>query len=517
VKRSRNYSRAVAIVLRTVGMAALATAASSAQISGSKYLTTINPAFMITPKEAQEWHVYKDRGGPTYSGNASWRSYMGFVEEKLRQYGVINLTRNTWTYDRWHTSDWPDSSSWTLVSDGQPVRVAHYGAYSGVTSPNGVTAELVLYTPSTPAESLKGKIVVFRTAPHPSPPFDENYKKWFTLNDYEYRSSEDFPPLFTQIPSSESVVSDVWWQLRQTAMVTRVLNESQAVGGVVVFNMGYDRLAGLYSFPVPTLYNVPNVYVDREAGAKVIQDAKAGKRGTLKLQAKVEPTETYQLIGYLPGRHFGTPSDEQIVLISHTDGPAILQENGALGLLGIVAYFSKIPEAERPRTLMLYLDNRHYMPGMERAFASQDWFTKHPDALKPVVGLIATEHLGEIEFKEVDSKYEPTGKVEFTFLWTRNKQTYIDMAAKAIKDHKWPRVMVQCVERPGIHGGTQGFWGGVGDIALDWNLPAFSMMGMQGAYWATTARIATFNKDLFCTQVATMAQLTGELMSADLK
>jgi len=57
----------------------------------------------------------------------------------------------------------------------------------------------------------------------------------------------------------------------------------------------------------------------------------------------------------------------------------------------------------------------------------------------------------------------------------------------------------------------------MGKIALDWNLPAFGTMGTQGAYWSTTARINTFNKDLFCTEVAAMSQLTGELMKAELK
>jgi len=37
-----------------------------------KYLTNIYPDFMITPDEAQAWHVHKDKGGPTYSGNESW-------------------------------------------------------------------------------------------------------------------------------------------------------------------------------------------------------------------------------------------------------------------------------------------------------------------------------------------------------------------------------------------------------------------------------------------------------------
>jgi len=290
---------------------------------------------------------------------------MAFIEKKLNQYGVVDITKNTWTYKRWYTSDWPDDSNWNLVSDGQPVKVAHYGAYSGSTGPQGITAEMVLYTPKTPMESLKGKIVVFRTAPHPKPPLNEKYKKWFTLNDYEYRNeTDDFPPLFTQVPPSDSVSYDVWWQLRQTVLVYRVLNKAQAAGGIVVFDMGYDRLAGLYSFPVMPQYNVPNLYVDRVSGKKVLQDAKAGKQATLKLLAKVESTETYQLIGYLPGRHYGTAQDEKVLLTSHTDGPAVLQDNGALGLLGIVAYFSHFPQSVRPRTLMLSLDTEQ--PDVDR-------------------------------------------------------------------------------------------------------------------------------------------------------
>ena len=441
---------------------------------------------------------------------------MAFIEKKLNQYGVVDITKNTWTYKRWYTSDWPDDSNWNLVSDGQPVKVAHYGAYSGSTGPQGITAEMVLYTPKTPMESLKGKIVVFRTAPHPKPPLNEKYKKWFTLNDYEYRNeTDDFPPLFTQVPPSDSVSYDVWWQLRQTVLVYRVLNKAQAAGGIVVFDMGYDRLAGLYSFPVMPQYNVPNLYVDRVSGKKVLQDAKAGKQATLKLLAKVESTETYQLIGYLPGRHYGTAQDEKVLLTSHTDGPAVLQDNGALGLLGIVAYFSHFPQSVRPRTLMLYLDNRHYMPGMEKAFAKQDFFIKNPDAKNSIVALVATEHLGQIEFREVGSTYEPTGKLEPSFLWTRNNQMLIDNAVKAVQENKWQRVMVQCVERPGKHGGTQGIWYGLGKIALDWDLPAYATMGTQGAYWATTARIDTFNNEHFVTEVAAMSQLTGELMLAD--
>jgi hypothetical protein len=40
------------------------------------------------------------------------------------------------------------------------------------------------------------------------------------------------------------------------------------------------------------------------------------------------------------------------------------------------------------------------MPGMEAAFEKQDWFTRYPETRKSIVALLATEHLGQIEYKE---------------------------------------------------------------------------------------------------------------------
>ena len=481
-----------------------------------RFLTTVNPEFMITTSEALAWHKYKDQFGPTYSGNKSWHKFLSFTKKKLKALGVEDFTANKWTYARWHTSDWPDDSDWSLKSDGRPVKVAHYGAYSGATGPAGITAELALLNPQAEMSTYSGKLVVAPVTPHPKPPFKEDYEKWFTVNDYEYLSDADtFPTMFTKVSTINSVAYDVWWQLRQTININTFLAKSNAAGGIVVFNMGYDRLAGLYTFPVLKMFNNPTLYLDRNAGDQVIEDAQLGKTATLKLVAEVEPTETYQLIGYLPGKDYGTPRDEKIILITHTDGPSISQDNGAFGLLGIVSYFSHFPKSARPRTLMVFLDNRHYMPGMEQGNIDQDWFTKHPGERESIVALIAMEHLGQVEFREVGNAFAPTGKIEPSFLWTRNNQVLIDKAIKAVKDNNWSRVMVQSVERAGIHNRTQGVWYGMGKIALEWDLPAYAAMGIQGAYWSTTGRLDEFDKKLFVTQVAAMCQLTGELMLMD--
>lgn len=512
---SRTMCQAVLLALvLAVGLLAIDGGGSGATSGGNPDLTRTNPSFVVTAEEAQQWHRFKDDGGPTFSGSEAWHRFMAFVEARLKSYGVVDIARNRWSYDLWSTSEWPDDSRWRLVSDAVTVKVAHYAAWSGATGPEGVTASLVCYNPSLPPESLHGKIVVFPVAPHPKPPLDDNYKTWFTLNDYEHiTDAETFPPLFTPVPVGVSVSYDVWWQLRQTARVTALLQKERAVGGLVVFDMPYDRVAGLYTFPVPALYNVPTLYLDRNAGRKVLADCQKGAQATLTLQASVKPVETYQLIGYLPGRDYGTDRDERVLLRTHTDGPAISQENGAFGILGLVAYFSRIPRQDRPRTLMVYLDNRHYMPGMEEAFKDTDWFAKHPDARRGIVGLVALEHLGQREFKEEGEALVPTGRVEPSFLWTRSDRDLIDQAIQAVKDHRWPRVLVQAVERAGTHGGKQGVWYGMGRKAVEWNLPAFSTMGAQGAYWSTAARLDKFDKDLFRTQVAVMARLTGVLMT----
>ncbi len=497
--------------------------------SGDKHLTKINPDYMVKPHEAYRWHLIKDSIGPTFAGTPSWSRYLHFLETKLKEYGVVDMQKNKWAFNHWYTTEWPDDSSWALVSDGKPARVAHYGAYSGSTPPEGITAPLVFYNPAKPPASIEGKIVVFQTAPPPKPPYDKRFLEWFTLNDYEYMTNpETFPPLFTFVPPSETVSYDQWWQLRQHLQASPILKKGKAAGGIIVFDMGYDRLAGLYTFPLydalPWPLGVPILFLDREAGKKVIEDAKNEKTATLNLVAKLEQKETYQLIGYLPGKHYGTPADEKIILISHTDGPAIAQENGALGVLGIVHYFSRIPQSQRPRTLMVYLDNRHYMPTMEPGFSKEDFFSRNPEARKSVVGIIGVEHLGQLEYREVGEVFEPTGKIEPTFLWVRNNQMLIDMAVRAVKEYSLPRCMVQCVERPGVNKEQQGLWYGLGEVAMKLlgrergeKTPAFSIMGTQGAYWATTARIDKFDRNHFCRQVAVMSQLTGELMTADLE
>jgi hypothetical protein len=177
--------------------------------------------------------------------------------------------------------------------------------------------------------------------------------------------------------------------MREHARLIPKLIEGKAAGAVVVFDASYDRLAGLYTFGVPVNHQLPTLYVDRMAGRSLVADAQQGKQATLRLIGTIEPTQTWQLLAWLPGRHYGTPQDQQIMFTTHTDGPSISQDDGGFGLLAVAEYFAKIPQADRPRTLTFFFDNRHYMPGAERAFQKQNWLEQHADARTRIVATMA--------------------------------------------------------------------------------------------------------------------------------
>lgn len=491
--------------------AAVAVRASAPESSD---LTRINSKYLITVDDAQKIHAAKDAMGPALSGNASWKNFVGIIETRLRAAGAADVIKNAWTFERWHTTDYPDTSGWSLVSNGKPIKVASYGANSGSTPEPGVTADLVFYDRATPPASIAGKIVVVQTVPETEKtPAGERIYEY--PGDYMYLTSpETFPD--QRIPTKVTRTVTMRAEMRQHTSLIPKLIEGKAAGAVFVFDASYDRLAGLYTFGVPANHQLPTLYVDRLAGRSLLQDAKAGRRGTLRLIGTVEPAETWQLIAYLPGRHYNTPDDQQIMFTTHTDGPSISQDDGGFGLLAVAEYFAHIPQAQRPRTLMFFFDNRHYMPGAERAFAKQNYLEQHPDVWKKIVATIGMEHLGQLEFAEHGELFKPTGLVEHSRLHASNNDALISLAIKAVKDNRLKRVTVEQVDRRGINGSSQGAWLGLGAVGRTRGLPAFATMGDMGAYWGTSARLSRFDAAHFVDQVATMAQLAGELMVADL-
>ena len=402
-----------------------------------------------TREEVLAWHRRKDSGGgPTFAGSASWREYLELIERESKAAGLVDLIRNPWTYSRWSTSEWPDDSGWSLEIEGERIPLSGYGPNSGATTEDGREAQLVLYTPGMEADELTGRIaVVSRIQSADGEPFID-------AGDYEFLSNpETFQDSRNPLAGTDHL--SPWGRMYLAQERTRLISAG-ALGMLVVFGLSRDALGGTYLLPVPRLHSLPTLLLDENAGRLVLDAAKQRKRARLRLVAHLEQVETYQLIGYLPGRNYGTGDDEQLLFVTHTDGPSISQDNGALGMLAVARHFGALPRAERPRTLCFYFDCRHFMPGQERAFFQQDWSRRQPDFFHSIVGVLGVEHLGQVAVRETaDYPFGPADTPEFSSIWAFENETAIDIAVRAIQDNALRRTAVQSPGRIGIHGRVQ--------------------------------------------------------------
>lgn len=455
-----------------------------------------NAGWVVSANVLQRWNEEKARLGSTFGGSPAWRSHVQFVERELRDRGVRLLPRLPAPYDRWHTSDDPASDRWSLTIDGKPVPVAGYWAYSGSTAADGVTAPLLLYDADRAGE-LAGRIVVFSV---PSLP--------------------ESPPAIFVPPPAEFVTADVgatgiasqqWYQVNYPTRFGRwdsVLRGSGAAGAIVVYDLSPERARGLYTFPLLDArpVGVPGLHVDRDAGAMVKAAAAQGSKATLRLLAETARAEPWFLTGILPGRDFGTPKDELVMLVTHTDGPNLSQENGALTVLAIVDYFAKLTQLERRRSILVVLDPQHYSPGRHLV----DWYAENPQIMERVVASIGVEHFGQREFGGANGALQLTGRPEKTLIFAQDNARLVEAAVEAIRAEAVPRTELRVPAR------RQGPWVGLGEIGPKLGLPAYGTSTDMSAYWSTAPGIESFDADLARRQLGVLVRLTETLLTENL-
>jgi hypothetical protein len=512
----------------------------------------IDTKLMITPDQAWDWNLFKAKGGPTYAGSAGWKRYTDFLIDKMQEFGAVDLDYVDIPYDHYIVDDWPDRRTHIhdsgvalekLVTDGTPVPVvASYGMTSGFTPPEGITAQMLYYDPAHPpaAGDIAGKILVFQTPAYPEPPYVEAFLDNYTLTDYEWRSPGKWAPLFVPPPTSVASSYHCRWVWNQLNRCAAIGIGGHAAGIVVVYDLSPGAALGLAQRSVYTpdgkaglgakYVNCPTLTLDRVNGAKVLADARAGKAATLTLIARFQRDTGKAIVAYLPGKDYGTPQDEQILLATHTDAMSLIEENGGLGILGIISYFNRLPRAARPRTLVLYLDCRHFMPGGEASWPQFDYYTLHPERLKPIVATLGMEHMGgrqTIETGPGGNHYAYSGELPenggvITSLMDvyNNNIWLIEAIARAATDNHWPRVDVKAGNvGPGLNGGFQGTVKSPMNKGRAYRIPGIGLAGdWPGGWTQTYAQVDTeagahgFDQDYFVQQVAGLSQLTGDLM-----
>jgi hypothetical protein len=448
-----------------------------------------------SPDTLQQWHAAKAELGPIFADSPAWQAHMAFVEESLMSAGVVEVQKCPAPYTRWWAPDNPLPQERQLRINGQSLPVASYWAYSGSTPAAGIIAPLLLYKKGMPKEALRDHIVVFEVGhipPQMLPMFDIGH---------EYATAD-------LTIDAQSIVNEQWYQgnfVTRFGKWDELLKDSGAAGAIVIFAMSPERLSGLYTFPLLNLgiVGVPGIYVDSETGKLVLAAAANGDAAALTLVAHEESAEPYFYTAVLPGKNYDSDGDEQVLLVTHSDGPNLSQENGTLGIVALIRHFARLPQSQRGRSLRVLLDPQHYTPGRHTI----DWYQAHPEVMEKVVASIGVEQLGQREYGEDVHGYRLTGRPEPMQLFTRDDPHLIAAAIHAIDESGVPRTELRVPERK-----DQGRWIGLGDVAIKHDLAGFATLSGMSGYWSTVPGIESFDKELAYRQVNMLVMLTEHLM-----
>jgi len=204
-------------------------------------------------------------------------------------------------------------------------------------------------------------------------------------------------------------------------------------------------------------------------------------------------------------------SDEVIFLTTHTDGPNEVNDNGALGVLALATYYSKLPAAKRRRTLVCSLPTGHYaggaiadpVTGSGQRAGTGGVMAKRPDVIKRAVAQIAMEQLGAMDWIEIDGKWQPSG-IPAREMWiptpsvapTINK---LFMACTQGEDPKYSRsALVESGYAPGEGGGLRRA-----------EIPGLGLMGSPEYFFRTDPKgvLKYLSADVMHNQVSIMTKL----------
>jgi hypothetical protein len=324
--------------------------------------------------------------GPRETGSPP---HARFIDQIAREIELLGLPvhRDSYRFNRWSLSD--PSSDCELKVAGQNVRVASAYPYSGVTGLEGVTGRLKLA--GCFPWNMDGKIAVF-DVPYPKVPIR------LLVDDLERLGHGEFP---------ETIAHPV---LAATAFGPDLAaaKAAGAIGAVAVWrrdaawskdgNITRDLAADQY---VPFIFpyrDIPAVWVAGEKeGEQLLEDARRGAVATLKLNALLSPDTLTDTVWTVVK---GEITNESILVVTHTDGVNVVEENGPIGVLELARMFADGPEPKRTLVFVFVTGHLRIPAVTGYGQATTAWLTAHPEwwsgkngAPRAVAGLVI-EHLG---------------------------------------------------------------------------------------------------------------------------
>ena len=252
---------------------------------------------------------------------------------------------------------------------------------------------------------------------------------------------------------------------------------------------------------------LPCIWAGAE-GSRYLQSVSGKATATLRCDARLTPdARADTLVATLKGQ-----SDEVIFLTTQTDGPNECNENGGLGVLAIATYWSKVPAANRRRTIVASFPTAHYaagavmdpVTGSGRRGGTGGVLAKWPGIASRIVGQISLEQMGAMEWVDLNGKFVATGNVAGE-RWiatpaTEAASARMFMAATVGEDPKYSNAA--CVHEQGAPG--------EGGSLRSRGLPGIGLMGQPGYFFRCDPNgvLDKLNPSVMRNQIAFAAKMT---------
>ena len=376
--------------------------------------------------------------GPRYTASPAHRRFESLLADGFRAAGAEVFT------DDYLVPSWdPDDVQLEIeASEGRyrPVTVASVYPHSGTTDPAGVIGRLIdlgaLSSVDLRNADLRGCVALITYPP--------------------LREPLPYPSIWGLAHGDDEPAPREWGMGSQHWLAIEKLRQQLLGMGAVGLIVGWQELgpgpaAGQYQPILPPsvrkLYGeanpelaalrdeshggVPAVWVDRAVRAQLSTAARAAQRVRLVLTTAPEvPRPTSTIVAELPGS-----TDDAIVLVTHTDGVNVIQENGPLALVALASRLARERPAVRRHCMIFIAATAHFCrtvldrDGVMSIAESEGVLTRHPEIGRRAVAAVGIEHLGSLEVEDGGDDWALTGRPE----WTHCVTEHAGLAAQALQ------------------------------------------------------------------------------------